>query len=168
VSEARRSEFIRDPTLPRKRAHGSENRRQPEVFSTTHVCGSENSHLTTEAQPRITMPYLMIQTNLPLGKKAERAILRNASTLIAELLEKPESFVMIALETDTPMLFAGSDDAVAFLELKSIGLSARKTKDLSQALCQLIEGHLGIAKDRVYVKFIDVKGSMWGWKGDTF
>lgn len=114
------------------------------------------------------MPYLMIQTNLPLGKKAERAILRNASTLVAELLSKPESFVMIALESDTAMLFAGSDDPVAFLELKSIGLAARKTKDLSEALCKLIEGHLGIPRDRVYVKFIDVKGSMWGWKGDTF
>jgi phenylpyruvate tautomerase PptA (4-oxalocrotonate tautomerase family) len=114
------------------------------------------------------MPYLIIQTNLPLGKKAERAILKNASTLVAEQLEKPESFVMIALQPDTPMLFAGSDDPVAFLELKSIGLSARKTKDLCESLCQLIEGHLGIPRDRVYVKFIDVKGSMWGWKGDTF
>jgi phenylpyruvate tautomerase len=114
------------------------------------------------------MPYLMIQTNLPLGKKAERAILKNASSLVAELLEKPESFVMVALEPDTPMLFAGSDDPVAFLELKAIGLSARRTKDLCEALCQLIEGHLGIERDRVYVKFIDVKGSMWGWKGDTF
>jgi phenylpyruvate tautomerase len=128
----------------------------------------DRSPAPAQSQPRPAMPYLMIQTNLPLGKKAERAILKNASTLIAELLEKPESFVMIALETDTPMLFAGSDDPVAFLELKSIGLSARKTKDLSEALCQLIEGHLGIARDRVYVKFIDVKGSMWGWKGDTF
>ena len=114
------------------------------------------------------MPYLMIQTNLPLGKKAERAILKNASTLVAEQLEKPESFVMIALQPDTTMLFAGSDDPVAFLELKSVGLPARKTKDLSESLCQLIEGHLGIPRDRVYVKFIDVKGAMWGWKGDTF
>lgn len=114
------------------------------------------------------MPYLMVQTNIPLGKKAERAILKNASALVSELLEKPESFVMVALQSDTPMLFAGSDDPVAFLELKAIGLSARRTKDLCEALCQLIEGHLGIARDRVYVKFIDVKGAMWGWKGDTF
>ena len=114
------------------------------------------------------MPYLMIQTNLPLGRKAERSILRNASTLVSELLEKPESFVMVALEKDTAMYFAGSDDPVAFLELKAVGLPARKTKDLCEALCQLIEGHLGIARDRVYVKFIDVKGAMWGWKGDTF
>jgi phenylpyruvate tautomerase PptA (4-oxalocrotonate tautomerase family) len=114
------------------------------------------------------MPYLKIQTNLPLGKKAERTVLKNASRLVAEQLGKPESYVMVAVEADTPMLFAGSDDPVAFLELKSIGLPARKTKALSQALCQLVEGHLGIPCDRVYVKFIDVKHGMWGWKGDTF
>jgi phenylpyruvate tautomerase len=124
--------------------------------------------LAAAQHSRSVMPYLMIQTNLPLGKKAERAILKNASTLVAEQLEKPESFVMIALQPDTPMVFAGSDDPVAFLELKSVGLPARRTKDLSEALCQLIEGHLGIPRDRVYVKFIDVKGAMWGWKGDTF
>lgn len=114
------------------------------------------------------MPYLTIQTNLPLNKRAEHAIMKNASTLIAEQLEKPESFVMVALEPDTPMFFAGSDDPVAFIELKSIGLPTRRTKELCQALCQLVEGHLGIPRDRVYVKFINVKGSMWGWKGDTF
>jgi phenylpyruvate tautomerase len=114
------------------------------------------------------MPYLKIQTNLPLTKKAERAILKNASALVATELEKPESFVMVALQPDTAMLFAGSDEPVAFLELKSVGLPGRKTKVLCQALCELIEGHLGIAKDRVYVKFIDVNRGMWGWKGDVF
>lgn len=114
------------------------------------------------------MPYLMIQTNLPLNKRAERAVLKTASQLISEQLQKPEGFVMVSLNDNTPMLFSGNDDPVAFLELKAIGLPARKTRDLSQSLCELIESHLGIPKDRVYVKFIDVKRSMWGWKGDTF
>ena len=114
------------------------------------------------------MPYLKIQTNLPLSRKAERAILRTASTLVAEELDKPEEYVMLALQANTPMLFAGSDDPVAFLELKAIGLPARKTRRLSEALCKLVEGHLGIPPDRVYVKFITVSRGMWGWKGDTF
>ena len=114
------------------------------------------------------MPYLKIQTNLPIVEKAEQTILQSASALVARELEKPESFVMIALQPDTPMLFAGTDDPVAFLELKSVGLPARKTKLLCQALCELVEQHLGIAKERVYVKFIDVNHGMWGFKGDVF
>ena len=114
------------------------------------------------------MPYLKIQTNLPLSKKAERNVLKDASVLVARELGKPEEFVMIALQPDTPMAFAGTDDPVAFLELKSIGLPADKTKRLSQVLCGLINEHLGILPERVYVKFIDVRHGMWGWKGDTF
>jgi phenylpyruvate tautomerase PptA (4-oxalocrotonate tautomerase family) len=112
------------------------------------------------------MPYLNIQTNLPLTKKAERTILKSASALVAAQLAKPEEFVMVALEDDTAMLFAGSDDPVAFLELKAVALPARKTKPLCDALCDLIETHLGIPPSRVYVKFIDVRRGMWGWKGD--
>ncbi len=114
------------------------------------------------------MPYLKIQTNLPIGKKSQQTILRNASSLVARELEKSEELVMIALQPDTTMLFAGSDEPVAFLELKSVGLPGKKTKKLSQSLCELIEEHLGITKERVYVKFIDVNRGMWGWKGDTF
>jgi len=114
------------------------------------------------------MPYLKIQTNLPLSGKAERTVLKIASALVAKELNKPEDFTMIALQPDTPMLFAGNDDPVAFLELKAIGLPAKKTKRLSEVLCQLIEDHLGIPPSRVYVKFIDVRRGMWGWKGDTF
>ena len=75
---------------------------------------------------------------------------------------------MVALQPNTPMLFAGNDDPVACLELKAIGLPAKKTRRLSEALCNLMETHLGIPPNRVYVKFITVSRGMWGWKGDTF
>ncbi len=114
------------------------------------------------------MPYLKIQTNLPVTRKARRVVLREASALVEHELEKPEDFVMVALEPDTAMLFGGTDDPVAFLELKAVGLPVRRTKQLSKVLCAMIQEHLGIPKDRVYVKFIDVKHGMWGWKGDTF
>lgn len=114
------------------------------------------------------MPYLKIQTNLPVTRKATRIVLREASALVEHELEKPEDYVMVALEPDIPMLFGGTDEPVAFLELKAVGLPARRTKQLSRVLCTMIQEHLGIKKDRVYVKFIDVKRGMWGWKGDTF
>lgn len=114
------------------------------------------------------MPYLKIQTNLRLSLKAERTVLKRASALVAAELGKPEELVMVALQDDTHMLFAGTDEPVAFLELKAIGLPARRTRTLSGKLCALVEGNLGVPASRVYVKFIDVRRGMWGWKGDTF
>ncbi len=114
------------------------------------------------------MPYLKIQTNLPVTAKAQKAVAKAASTLVSEELGKPEDFVMIAVQPDTEMLFAGTDDGVAFLELKAIGIPGRHTKRLSAELCRLIHEHLGIDQGRIYVKFIDVQRGMWGWKGDVF
>lgn len=114
------------------------------------------------------MPYLNIQTNLPVSGVACGTLLKKSSSLAAELLGKPEEYMMVALKDDVPMLFAGSDAPTAYLELKSIGLNPDKTKTLSKALCELVETELKIPSDRVYVKFNDAQRSMWGWKGSTF
>lgn len=114
------------------------------------------------------MPYLKIQTNLPLTEAAEAKLMKSASALVATELGKPETYVMIALEPDIPMLFAGTDAPTAFLELKGIGLPTNKTKALSQALCRFIEQHLGVPGDRVYLNFADVSPALWGWNSDVF
>lgn len=112
------------------------------------------------------MPYLMIQTNQRVGDS--QVLLREASALVAEQLGKPERYVMVALEADTPMLFAGDDGPVAYLELKSIGLPDARCAEFSAALCEFIGSALGIERDRVYIEFADAQRHMWGWNGGTF
>jgi phenylpyruvate tautomerase len=114
------------------------------------------------------MPYLRIQTNLPLNKKADRTMLKQASALVAAELGKPEDYVMVAVQPDTPMSFAGTDDPAAFIELKGIGLPAAKSQRLSQVLSGLVNQHLGIPIDRIFLNFADVPPNLWGWNGDTF
>lgn len=114
------------------------------------------------------MPYLRIQTNLPLNKKTDRSLLQEASALVAKELGKPEEYVMVALQPDISMAFAGTDDPAAFIELKGIGLPAAKSQRLSQVLSGLVNQHLGIPIDRIFLNFADVPPNLWGWNGDTF
>lgn len=114
------------------------------------------------------MPYLKIQTNQALAPDAAKALLTQASRTVAGQLGKPESYVMVALEPPLPMLFAGSDSPLAYLELKSIGLPEGKTGALSRALCDLMAQQAGIPQERVYIEFANAKGALWGWNGDTF
>lgn len=114
------------------------------------------------------MPYLRIQTNQTINAEAGQALLSAASQTVTGELGKPEKYVMVALEAAVPMLFAGGDAPTAYLELKSIGLSESRTPDLSSALCKLIEQHLGINRDRIYIEFTDAPRAMWGWNGATF
>ena len=116
------------------------------------------------------MPYLKIQTSVPINSStpSPQALLKKASRLVAKELNKPEDYVMVSLEPASAMLFAGSTEPTAFLELRAIGLPAKKTGDLSRLLCELVESELGVAKERVFINFADVSPSMWGWNGETF
>lgn len=74
---------------------------------------------------------------------------------------------MVALAPPVPMLFAGSNEPTAYLELKSIGLPEPRTAELSKTLCHLMT-ELNISQNRVYIEFTDAPRAMWGWDGKTF
>ena len=114
------------------------------------------------------MPYLKVQSNQAFTGSQTADFIKTASTLVADKLGKPESYVMVALEPTTLMLFAGSDEPTLFMELKSIGLSDSQTPALSAALCELAQHQLGIPQVRVYIEFADAPRKMWGWNGGTF
>jgi phenylpyruvate tautomerase PptA (4-oxalocrotonate tautomerase family) len=114
------------------------------------------------------MPLLSIITNQPLAGTERAAALRHLSASVAEALGKPERYVMVSYRHNPDMLFAGSDAPLAYLELKSIGLPAERTGELSATLAEAMAEHLGVAPERVYIEFADAERPMWGWNGGTF
>lgn len=114
------------------------------------------------------MPYLKIETNKELDKPAEQKLLIKASAFTATLLNKPEKWIMVSVFQRIPMLFDGSTEGTAYLELKSINLSPDKCAELSQQLCAFINAELGISAERIYIEFWDINGKMFGWNGGTF
>jgi len=114
------------------------------------------------------MPFLRIQTNKPLEPDAATALARTASARVADILGKPERYVMVSVEHNPAMQFAGSDAPLAYLELKSIGLPEPITASASRTLCELVNAATGIDPERVYIEFSDVPRKMWGWNNSTF
>jgi phenylpyruvate tautomerase PptA (4-oxalocrotonate tautomerase family) len=114
------------------------------------------------------MPYLQIQTNIDIKPKQQADLLKSASKIVAKLLNKSENYVMVALQSKTSMLFAGTEQPTAFLVLKSLRLPVENTPYFSQTLCSFIEKQLNIQIDRIYIEFINPEPSLWGWNGRTF
>jgi phenylpyruvate tautomerase len=112
------------------------------------------------------MPYIKIQTNAEVGNKTE--LLKKLSRLSSEGIGKPESYIMTALSRVDEMTFDGTNDPVAFLECKSIGLKKDQTADLSDLLCAFCKTELNVPVNRVYIEFSSAEGVMWGWNGRTF
>jgi phenylpyruvate tautomerase PptA (4-oxalocrotonate tautomerase family) len=114
------------------------------------------------------MPLLKITTNQSIEQSRIAELLKHASESVATILNKPERYVMVSIEHNPRMLFAGSDDPLAYLELKSIGLPDDQTRAISSALCQLMEQRLGILPERTYIEFSAAERQHWGWNSSTF
>lgn len=114
------------------------------------------------------MPTLIIKTNAPLESTATESLLKRASARVAELLGKPERYVMVILEPTPAMCFGGDTSPLAFLELKSLGLPEDQTPALSAALCELLDETLAIPSNRVYIEFASPPRHLFGFDGKTF
>lgn len=112
------------------------------------------------------MPVLKILSNESFLNTDE--LLKNASKLLAEILGKPEKYVMVSLEENPDMIFGGSDDPFFYIELKSIGFPRNRTKEISKRLCEFLSEQTDIPGSRMYIEFSDAEGAMWGWNGSTF
>ena len=112
------------------------------------------------------MPLLNIKTNINIENKPSLAA--TASKATAKLLSKPESYVMINIEDDQCLMFAGNNDPCALLSLKSLDLPEELTTTFSKTLCELINIHTAIDESRIYIEFINPERHMWGWNSKTF
>ena len=112
------------------------------------------------------MPVFRLSTNIAIEDKDD--FLSQASTLVASILAKPESYVMIQLSDQQTMSFAGTSEPLAFCELKSLGLNSSQTAELSKQLCDFLNAKLGIEVSRIYIEFSSPERAMFGWNGGTF
>jgi phenylpyruvate tautomerase PptA (4-oxalocrotonate tautomerase family) len=114
------------------------------------------------------MPLLSIETNQSLDEGQTRALLASASSTTAKILGKPEGYVMVKLNHNPDMMFAGNQQPLAYVELKSLGLPEELTAEFSATLCSMLSGEAGIPAERIYIEFKNGVRHLWGWNGATF
>ena len=112
------------------------------------------------------MPFIQINTSSKSVVENEYLLQKDISKLVADLTGKPENYVMTLIKLDNRMTFAGSDEPCCFMQVKSIG--SLNPSSMSRSLCDLIASKTNIEMNRVYIEFIDVKSSNWGFNGSTF
>ena len=112
------------------------------------------------------MPLLEITSNTTIDDPQDLA--RQASKLTADILGKPESYVMVKVSADHTLIFGGSNEPAAYIQLKSLGLSENRTAEYSEKLCAFISKTLNINSNRTYIEFSSPERHMWGWDKTTF
>ena len=111
------------------------------------------------------MPFIQINTSSKSEVDSD-FLQKEISKKIADLTGKSENYVMTMIQSNTQMSFAGSDEPCCFIKVKSIG--SLNPSLMSKSLCELIASKTNINTNRIYIEFIDVKGSNWGYNSSTF
>ena len=112
------------------------------------------------------MPLIQINTSSKSDIENVDLLQKDISRMVADLTGKPENYVMTMVQRDTKMTFAGSDEPCCFINFKSIGSLNPST--MSKSLCELIASKTNIKTNRIYIEFIDVQASNWGFNSSTF
>lgn len=116
------------------------------------------------------MPMLRIETSAVLTDDKAKKLALQGSALMAAELGKPEQYVMTSISHAAAMSMAGDVNVpCAFCAVRSIGgLGPQRCRQLSAAICRLLQSELGIAPECVYLNFSEIDGDAWGWRGTTF
>jgi phenylpyruvate tautomerase PptA (4-oxalocrotonate tautomerase family) len=115
------------------------------------------------------MPLLKLQTSAPMDDALGQELLPALSRTTAEVLGKPEQYVMVIVEDRVPLLMGGSRDPAALAEVRSVGtITADQARAISEQVTALLGDKLGLPPDRIFLNFFGVPAAMWGFSGSTF
>ncbi|XP_034398697.1 macrophage migration inhibitory factor-like [Cyclopterus lumpus] len=102
------------------------------------------------------MPMFVVNTNVAKSE-VPAALLSEATEELAKAIGKPAEKVSVHVNPDQMMMFGGKGDPCAVCSLHSIGkIGSDYNKQYSKLLCGLLNKHLGISPDRIYINFVDM------------
>ncbi|XP_068086603.1 macrophage migration inhibitory factor homolog isoform X2 [Anabrus simplex] len=114
------------------------------------------------------MPVFHLQTNVPKNK-IPADFLKQTTALMSQILGKPQSYCTAVVVPDTLMMYGTSPDPCGVAQFACIGrMGVEENKKFSAALFEHVEKTLGIAKDKMYITFVDLDAAVVGYKGTTF
>ncbi|WP_051307228.1 phenylpyruvate tautomerase MIF-related protein [Desulfomicrobium escambiense] len=112
------------------------------------------------------MPCLELTTNVRVTDKS--ALMRALSDCVCKGLGKAETYMMVIVNGEVPMLFGGSEEPVAHLTLRALNLKEEAIRVLAGDLTAIVQDMLGIESQRTYIVFMDADMGKWAWDGRAF
>ena len=113
------------------------------------------------------MPYFSIETNKQIDKVTNSDLMKKATGFLAEMMGKPEHVIMVTIKPGMPYVFAGTDEPTAYVQIKAVGFEKDKCPEFSKQVCDFLEAEIGVTKNRVFIEFIDIDPTIFGFNGNT-
>jgi phenylpyruvate tautomerase PptA (4-oxalocrotonate tautomerase family) len=113
------------------------------------------------------MPFIDSKITLKVEDTLKEELKTELGKLIGTI-GKPESYLMVGIDDDYDLWFAGNKlEKGAYVSVSLFGNASRDSYDkLTGQICDLFAEKLGIPGDKVYVTYHAVND--WGWNGSNF
>ncbi len=114
------------------------------------------------------MPFIDTKLNIRLSEEREAAIKQRLGEAISLFPGKSEYWLMLSFTDNCRLWFRGYNTfPVAMVEIKLFGTAeAALCEEMTALVTKIFGEELGIAPDRIYVKYEFVE--TWGWNGENF
>ena len=113
------------------------------------------------------MPFIDSKITVPLSAEKKEKLKSELGKAIS-LMNKPESYLMVGIEDNYDLWFAGKKlEKGAFVSVDILGNpSSADCQKMTAAVCKTLKDELDIPGDSVYIKYGGTKD--WGWNGSNF
>lgn len=112
------------------------------------------------------MALVKFETNSRIPDTSVRVITQNLVKAISRVTGEPESEIRVELAGDRRMRMADSDEPIAHVEVRGVEFPKDRARELTQAVCPILEDAMSIREERVYIAVISNRNSMWRVNGD--
>lgn len=110
------------------------------------------------------MPFIKTSTNVNIDSNKLEVLKEKIGKSIS-IMGKPESYLMLEFESNLNMYFSGTNDPLAFIDVKVLG-TPNNTNRMTEELTNIISTELNIPPNRIYIAYKDY--SEWGFNGRNF
>lgn len=113
------------------------------------------------------MPFINTKTNVKVTDEQRLNLEKKLGKAIELIPGKTEAWLMLAFEGETPMSFKGTEDPLAFVEIKIFGTTTKEAyAAMTKETTTILSEELGIAAERIYINYEECY--LWGWNGKNF
>lgn len=118
------------------------------------------------AYRRSGMALIRFETNANTPEERVKIISRNLTRVVARFTGEPETEIRVEFAGNRKMRMAASDEPIAHIEICNAEIPKNRARELTQAICPVVEDVFGIHNNNIYIAVISKKSSMWRVNGD--
>lgn len=112
------------------------------------------------------MALIRFETNASVPEDRVKIITQNLTKAVARVTGESEREMRVEIAGNRRMRMAESDEPIAHVEIRNVEFPKDRARELTQAVCPVLEEAMGIHDSKVYIAVISTRNSMWRVNGD--